>query len=567
MVIDPLKYRGLALQCCMYTILSSILNARIVKFVEENELIVNEQNGFRSGRSCAHHVFTLINLIRNKCKTKENIYATFVDFRKAFDVVNLGLLYHRLESIGIDGMLLKLIKSVYTNTRNYIRINDDLTSSLSSSKGLRQGDNLSPTLFSLYINDLISRLKKMNVGVKFGSDFINVLAYADDIVILAETEDDLQTLLNATQQWCNEWQVLINYHKTKVVHFRKKTSIESAYEFKLGTTVVSKVNQYRYLGVTLNYHLDENSIAEALSDSGSRALGSIIGKTRNNYELGHASFTRLFTSCVTPVLDYCSGAWSVGKNIPKLDNIEMRAIRFFCGLPKHTPLLGLIGDMGWIPSIVRRNIENVRLYNQIVKMNDNRLTKKLLRFDIDNGGDWSKNLEAISSAVGFQNEWKNLLPMNTKLVLQKLINDYFVSWQEAAAKSSKLSNMFKLKDSWGPSQHLLANLKKEHRCLISRLKCGNLALEIEVGRYAKIDREHRICKLCSNGIEDELHFLFECNCLKEHCQKLYNKLPQLLHHADPIGKLKTLCKMPYTFGNYIKTIWSERERLLNVTKV
>ena len=87
-LIDPLKYLGLALQCCMYKVFSSILNERIVQFLNDNELLNDEQNGFRKGRSCKHHIYTLVTLLRQRLAEKKTTFCTFVDFKKAFDVTD-----------------------------------------------------------------------------------------------------------------------------------------------------------------------------------------------------------------------------------------------------------------------------------------------------------------------------------------------------------------------------------------------------------------------------------------------------------------------------------------------
>ena len=72
------------------------------------------------------------------------------------------------------------------------------------SSGVRQGDNLSPVLFNLYINELAIELKKMNYGVNIGGKKVCLLLYADDIVIIAENESDLQIQLDFINQWCKK---------------------------------------------------------------------------------------------------------------------------------------------------------------------------------------------------------------------------------------------------------------------------------------------------------------------------------------------------------------------------
>ena len=100
-----------------------------------------------------------------------------------------------------------------------------------------------------------------------------------------------------------------------------------------------------------------------------------------------------------PILDYASGAWSLGENFPQLDKTQYRATRFFCGLPRTTSIPCLIGEMGWAPGVVRRDIETLRLYNQIVKMPQTRITRLVFESDLDQNGQWSKNLKGILHSI------------------------------------------------------------------------------------------------------------------------------------------------------------------------
>ena len=207
---DPLQYRGLALQCCIYKILSSILNERIMSHLETSEILADEQNGFRKDCSCLHHIFAINSLVRNKCRCKNSKkIAAFVDFRKAFDVTYRELMYVSMVVNRIQGKIMDLVKTLYTETLNIIRLNGQFSRPFKSEQGLRQGDNQSPTLFGLYISDLIKTLKNSKIGVKIYDsnrvDIINCLAYMNDLVILAETDSDMQILLNLLHDWCVKW--------------------------------------------------------------------------------------------------------------------------------------------------------------------------------------------------------------------------------------------------------------------------------------------------------------------------------------------------------------------------
>ena len=102
---DPLQNRCITLMCCVSKIYSSIINARLQRFLEVNELLVDEQNGFRASRSCIDHIFVLCTILRNRQAQKLSAFLTFVDFKKAFDSVDRNLLLFKLSQMGINGKL------------------------------------------------------------------------------------------------------------------------------------------------------------------------------------------------------------------------------------------------------------------------------------------------------------------------------------------------------------------------------------------------------------------------------------------------------------------------------
>ena len=82
--------------------------------------------------------------------------------------------------------------------------------------------------------------------------------YADDILLIAESEDNLQCMLNVLDKWCKKWRMIINMDKMQIIHFRPKGIKCSQTKFKLGTTELQLVDRYRYLGCTVNEYLDPN---------------------------------------------------------------------------------------------------------------------------------------------------------------------------------------------------------------------------------------------------------------------------------------------------------------------
>ena len=243
------------------------------------------------------------------------MFACFIDMQKAFDWVDRDLLFYKLISYNITGKIYWAIKSMYVNTQSCLQINEFFTDWFSVLNGVKQGDNLSPTLFALFINDLVNELDSLRYGIQVGTYKINVLLYANDIVILAENETILQKLLDKLYAWCTKWKLEISQSKSKIIHFRKNRKPQSQVSFSVGNMKTDYVQAYRYLGVTFDEHLSfnvrnvRNLQMQELTDAGGRALGGIIAKFKQYKHIGFKCFTKLFETGVEPVCTYGSGIW------------------------------------------------------------------------------------------------------------------------------------------------------------------------------------------------------------------------------------------------------------------
>ena len=142
---------------------------------------------------------------------------------------------------------------MYTDTSSCIKLNDRLSDWFHVESGVKQGDNLSPTLFSLYINDLALYINSLNKGVRIGQRPLSTLLYADDMVFISGSENGLQSMLNAMYEWSLKWRLKLNINKSKIMHFRPKRRICTLCKFTFGREVIEKVDYYKYLGVFLDF--------------------------------------------------------------------------------------------------------------------------------------------------------------------------------------------------------------------------------------------------------------------------------------------------------------------------
>ena len=210
----PLNYRGISLICCSAKLYNALLNTRIESYLNANNKLVDEQNGFRKDRSCQDHLYVLDSLIRNRKNENLSTFTAFIDLQKAFDCVNRDFLMHKILNMGIEGKIYMSIKSLYSATEACVKISNDLYSEwFPTLFGVRQGDSLSPTLFSMYLNDLANDIKELRAGVDINGKNVGILLYADDIALIAPSEASLQLMLDKVAQWSAKWK--INMNRTK----------------------------------------------------------------------------------------------------------------------------------------------------------------------------------------------------------------------------------------------------------------------------------------------------------------------------------------------------------------
>jgi len=217
-----------------------------MSFCDNENIFAEEQNGFRTGRSCEDHIFTVTNILEDRLNDKKATFAAFIDLEKAFDWVNRDLVLSKLLQYGIDGKFYQAIKRILSNTKSRVLLSNQIaTDWFPINNGVRQGDPLSPTLFSLYINDLVDHLKEKCPTLTVADFEINTLLYADDMVLLAESERNLQQLLDELDAWCKLWRVKVNETKSEIIHFRKPNHLITEIRFYLNGVQLKKVNAYK----------------------------------------------------------------------------------------------------------------------------------------------------------------------------------------------------------------------------------------------------------------------------------------------------------------------------------
>ena len=518
----PINYRGISLLSCVAKTYTALLNERIVYFCEANSILAEEQNGFRRGRSCSDHLFSLTSIIRNRLSNKLSTFCAFIDMEKAFDVVDRNLLLYRLLLYGMGGKVYNSIKNLYSDTYSCIKLNSNFSNWFVTESGVRQGDSLSPTLFALYINSLAEEIKSLNNGVILNGKNVSILLYADDIVLMSDCEESLQTMLDCMFEWCHKWRLKLNVMKSNVMHFRGKRNRLTETCFMFGDNKVIKVEKYKYLGVILDEFLTFETCARTLSESAGRSLGGVINNCRNLRDIGFNTFEKMYKSIVTPVALYAAEIWGF-KMYSFTNNVQNRAMRYYLGVQKFAPISGMNGEFGWLGTKFKKYQCIVRFWNRLIAMDDDRLTKFVFNYDYQQcKGNWSDDIKCIFESLNISDVFVNKNICEMSIVTEKLFEVNKHEWRDEIVSKPKLRTYRLFKNELCSENYLYVCRNKRQRSLLAQFRLGILPLFVETGRYINVPLEDRICKLCScNEIEDECHFLIFCPLYSDFRNILY----------------------------------------------
>ena len=215
-------------------------------------------------------------------------------------------------------------------------------------------------------------------------------------------------------------------------------------------------------------------------------------------------------------MDYCASVWGF-KSYPKCNTVHNRAIRVYLGVHNKSSNLAIKGDVGWIDPDVRRKLEMIRMWDRLVKMDDNRLTKRVFLWDYNQQHGWCSDMKKIFSSIGLNNLYETISVdgFSTRSLLTfaetKFKSEQCNKWNTDILKQPKLRTYIQIKNEYKCENYVSMNLSRSIRSYIAQIRCDVLPLHIETGRYRNLKVEERLCKVCDlKTVENELHFVFDC---------------------------------------------------------
>ena len=242
---DLSNYRGITISPIISKVLEHVLKFMYFEFLSTSEF----QFGFKRSSSTVHAIHCLRETVTYFINNDSRVYCAFLDASKAFDRLVHSGLFLKLMKRNIPMKFLNIMISWYSGLECRVKWADQYSNWFAITAGVRQGGILSPDFYSIYVDELLIKLKLSGRGCYYLGHFAAALFYADDMAVLSPSIKGLDSLLQICGEYCLEWDICLNAKKSKILYFGKRINISHA--ICLNGKAIDWVDEWTYLGVTL----------------------------------------------------------------------------------------------------------------------------------------------------------------------------------------------------------------------------------------------------------------------------------------------------------------------------
>ena len=313
--LDIANYRPISVLPLFDKIFEKAINTRLKNFLFKNKILTIEQFGFQKGKSTADAVLNLTNQVYSSLKNNEICCTILLDLAKAFDTVDHSILLNKLSIVGIRGPLLAWFQSYLNNRSQIVSIESDHSEPVIMKFGVPQGSVLGPTLFLIYINDIINSTSEFKFTL-FADDTCLFMKHNDPKVLEEKVNKELEHINN----WLTSNRLSLNVKKSCFLLFSGKKKIDD-FKVKICDTEVGMVSNAKYLGVIIDDKLSWQPHLEHVLTKMKQGTGMI---RRLSHIISPSNLSCLYYSFCQSYLQYCITSWGSPdtKNLTKLNKVS-----------------------------------------------------------------------------------------------------------------------------------------------------------------------------------------------------------------------------------------------------
>ena len=444
---------------------------------------------------------------------------------------------------GVEEKFIRVCKSLYQDVEASIVLDGKQSRWFKVENGLRQGCPLSPLLYSIYVMGMVEKLEEEGLGVKEGDYWCGALLYADDVVLLAESPDELQKMLDMMGQYAEEWKFSFNASKSKTMVVGATSGSE---RWRIRGEEMEEVKAFKYLGVWFDRGMRGNVQLEKMKEKAEEWAGKTEWMSRKDGQIEVERGRLVWELLARPSLEHAAEIWWPGGKIANrnLEAVQEKVGKQLLGASRSVPGAAVRGDLGWRKLEERREGKKLMYGKRLEGLEDNRLVKIVAEKlkDAGNVGWWGEygalqRKYVITEEDQARREWKAKVEEGND-------RDW---WEEVESKSSlgwyrMAKNEFRLENYIGSSQG-----QEAVRCWF-RMRSGTAGLFADKKRCGLCEEDR--CVLCDREeVEDVLHFLVLCDEFEWERQKELKRIGDIegsdmwleeFTEEDHIGKMAML---------------------------
>ena len=491
-----------------------LMNRRIMRRLEQWHVLAPSQFGFRSGREVVDACSRLAEDIVAAFRRREVVQAVTLDIQSAYDTVWREGLIRKLEVIGMDPYIIAWIYSFLSGRCCSLEVGGS-TSEVAPECGLPQGSPLSPTLFLVYIDDLLHALQRVR---KLRSQ-----GFADDLAVWiagelrsGDTEPTLRRGLQVVEDWSRRWRIRFSPQKCICVCFRgKNVRVMREFEVRLHDEPLPHSRAVRYLGVWFDEHLSWNKhLSEVISRARAR-LWQLLRTVRSEWGLTPDLFMRLVRGAVLPGLFFGAPVWAsvlrYNTHLTELDGILALAARMAYGLERFTSMEASLALAGLMPArqqILQRLTGYMLRRRRAVLVEDDQelATHRSYVTPTELGRTWFQR-QMRGQTLTYS------LPRQKRLILKgiqrALLNEWQRRWTCTEMGRQLFDVMGRVGGGWLPRDALV--VRREDWTKVARFLMGHYHLgDWSPSRDSEVDER---CPLCLEAFSRE-HLIWDCERLE-----------------------------------------------------
>ena len=275
---------------------------------QAEEVLSEEQVGFRKGRSTTEQIFNCRNLIEKHLESQKDLYHNFIDFKNAFDSVWHEGLWSTLNKYGIDSNIALMIKSLYTNSTRAMLFNSIQGQMYKTTVGVRQRCILYPVLFDLFLEEIMAGIQDEHIStISICGRNLSNIRFADDIDLIAGSNDELQTLKQAINS-ASRYGMQINAEKSKIMINSNNRNLHT--KIQLYGEKLEEVDKFKYIGATITkYGSSDSEIKIRLAQATSAMV--MLTTIWNSKDIRFKLKYNLYRSLVLSILTYGCEYWTI----------------------------------------------------------------------------------------------------------------------------------------------------------------------------------------------------------------------------------------------------------------